>query len=153
MLFQTGFIGTKAPLYLDITTICFALLPFLLLIAIKFAIKKEFKKHIISQFIILFFTIIVVLVFEIGIRLDGGFAEYSKLSSLNYNFLLSFLIIHIIISVLTVIYWIYFLLTSYSRYSMNTFSTSHKKNGKYLFLAICLTSFMGVCIYIFLFIL
>ncbi len=63
MFFEKGFLGTTAPLYLDITTVYFTSLPFLLAISIYFAIKKEFEKHFLSQAIILGLTLVVVVIF------------------------------------------------------------------------------------------
>lgn len=152
MLFENGFLGTSAPLYLDITTLYFISIPFLLLYSISYAKNKEYKKHYLSQFIILFVTFIVIVFFEVGIRITGGFAEYARISSINYKFLLVFLIIHIIIALCTLIFWFYFIFTSYFNYKKSIKMKNHKKHAIYLFLSICITSFMGLCLYIFLFI-
>ena len=86
MLFSEGFLGTSAPFYLDFATLYFALLPFLLAFSIYLAAKKEYKKHFISQAIILGVTLVVVVIFEIGVRINGGFLEYSKNSNISYDF-------------------------------------------------------------------
>ena len=62
MFEQSGFLGTKALLYMDIVTIYFAIFPFLLFSSIYLAIKKDYSKHFISQTIILFITIIMILI-------------------------------------------------------------------------------------------
>ena len=61
-----GFLGTSAPFYLDLATVYFAFLPFLMAFSIYFAVKKEYKKHFISQAIILGTTLVIVVIFEIG---------------------------------------------------------------------------------------
>lgn len=156
MFTTQGFLGTKALLFMDIVTIYFALLPFLLVYSISFAIKKNYKKHFISQSIILGLTLVLVLVFEIGVRLTGGFMEYAKESSLSYDFLLYFLIVHIIIAIFAVAGWLYLYISSYKEYKLNGYAnfsnTKHKKIAKAIFASLTLTSIMGVCIYIFLFI-
>jgi len=156
-MFSTqGFLGTKALLFMDVVTIYFALLPFLLAYSIYFAIKKEYKKHFISQSAILVLTLVLVLVFEIGVRLTGGFLEYAKESSISYDFLFMFLIVHIIIAILAVAGWLYLFISSYKEYKSNGYSnfknTKHKKIAKAIFAALTITSIMGVSIYIFLFI-
>lgn len=157
MFTTQGFLGTKALLFMDVVTIYFALLPFFLFYSINFARKKEFKKHFISQSFILFFTLAIVLVFEVGVRLTGGFLEYAKHSSISYDFLFIFLIIHIIIAILSVAGWLYLYISSFKEYKQNGFKSfngsNHKKIGKAIFLCLTLSSIMGVAIYIFLFIL
>lgn len=151
-----GFLGTKALFFMDVVTIYFALLPFLLAFSIKYAIKKEFKKHFISQSIILATTLLIVLVFEVGVRLTGGFLEYAKTSSISYDFLVLFLIVHIIVAILAVAGWLYLYISSYKQYKNGGFTnfsqTNHKKIAKAIFASITLTSIMGVCIYLFLFV-
>lgn len=151
-----GFLGTKALFFMDVVTIYFALLPFLLAFSISYAVKKEFKKHLISQGIILAITLVIVLVFEIGVRVSGGFVEYAKDSSISYDFLLIFLIIHIVIAIASVSGWLYLFISSIKEYKQNgleNFSnTKHKKIGKAIFLSLTISSIMGVCIYIFLFV-
>ena len=157
MFTTQGFLGTKALLFMDVVTIYFALLPFLLVYSISYAVKKEYKKHFISQSIILVLTLVLVLVFEIGVRLTGGFIEYAKESSVSYDFLLIFLIIHIVIAILAVAGWLYLFVSSYKEYKQNGYTnfvnTKHRKIAKAIFASLTLTSIMGVSIYVFLFVL
>ena len=69
---------------------------------IYFAVKKEYKKHFISQAIILGTTLTIVVIFEIGIRISGGFLEYSKYSNISFDFMLVFLSVHILIAIAAV---------------------------------------------------
>lgn len=157
MFTSAGFLGTNALLFMDIATIYFVLLPFLLLYSINFARKKEYKKHFLSQTLTLVLTLLVVLVFEIGVRLTGGFFEYVKSSSISYDFLLIFLIVHIIIAIFAVGGWLYLYISAYKEYKQNGFvnfkNTNHKRIGEAIFVALTITAIMGVAIYIFLFIL
>jgi putative membrane protein len=153
MLFSKGFLGTTAPFYLDLATVYFAILPFLLAFSIYFAIKKEYKKHFISQAIILSITLVIVVIFEIGIRISGGFLEYSKYSNISYDFMLVFLIIHIIIAIAAMGGWLFLFISSYKQYKNNTLNgTQHKKIGKAIFTALTISSIMGVFMYLFLFV-
>ncbi len=152
MLFSEGFLGTSAPFYLDFATVYFALLPFLLAFSIYLATKKEYKKHFISQAIILGVTLVVVVIFEIGVRINGGFLEYSKNSNISYDFLLTFLIIHILIAIFAVGGWLYLFISTYKAYKNNSLDTKkHKKIGKAIFIALTISSIMGIFIYLFLF--
>lgn len=156
MFTQVGFLGTKALVFMDIITIYFGILPFLLLFSIRYAVKKMYKKHFVSQSIILAFTLCVVLIFEVGVRFSGGFLQYAKYSSLPFDFLLIFLIVHILVALAAIAGWLYLYISSYRIYkdkNMETVKiTKHKKIGKAIFAAITLTSMMGIAIYIFLFV-
>lgn len=153
MFFEPGFLGTKALMYMDIVTLYFAILPFLLGFSIYQAIRGNIRLHFQSQFIILAITIIMVLIFEIGVRLSGGFMEYAKHSSLSFDFLLIFLLIHIFIALMAVGGWIYLIISTYKSYQNGILENSekHRKMGKWIFSALTLTSIMGCSIYLFLF--
>jgi putative membrane protein len=153
MFFEPGFLGTKALMYMDIVTIYFALLPFLLAFSIYQAIRGNIKFHYQSQFIILAITIVMVLIFEIGVRITGGFVEYAKQSPLSYDFLLIFLVIHILIALFAVGGWIYLLISTYKSYQNGSIENrmKHRKIGKWIFTALTVTSIMGCSIYLFLF--
>jgi len=153
MLFQPGFLGTKALMYMDIVTVYFAVLPLLLMFAIYQAMNKNYSLHIKSHIAILSITLLMVIVFEAGVRLSGGFALYAPQSKLSYDFLVIFLSIHIFIAIIAVGGWMYLVISSYNAYSKHQpmDSAKHKKMGKWIFAAITVTSIMGTSIYCFLF--
>ena len=92
------------------------------------------------------------MIFEIGVRIDGGFLEYSKNSNISYDFLLTFLIIHILIAIFAVGGWLYLFISTYKAYKNNSLDTKkHKKIGKAIFIALTISSIMGIFIYLFLF--
>ncbi len=156
MLFEPGFLGTNAPLYMDIVTIYFALLPFMLAGSIYAAIRKQIDLHYRSQIVIFFISVAMVLLFEVSVRIDGGFLEFSRQSSFSMTFLSIFLATHILIAVLSVILWVIVLYTSYREFhsdmNMSDFSRMHKRKTRLLFAGLTSTSIMGVMIYLFLFV-
>jgi len=156
MFFDEGFLGTHAPLYLDMVTIYFALLPFVLGASIYTAIRKQFVLHYRSQMVIFFISLVMVLLFEIGVRIDGGFLAFAKQSSFSMTFLSIFLAIHILIAILSVILWVIVLYTSYREFHAETdredFAHRHKRKTHLLFAGLTITSVMGVMIYLFLFV-
>ncbi|MDH5464716.1 MAG: DUF420 domain-containing protein [Thiovulaceae bacterium] len=156
MFQQAGILGTKAALYMDLATIYFAILPFLVFYSITFAIRKMYKKHYQSQIFILFITIIMVLVFEVGVRLSGGYFEFIQHSSISPTFMSWFLSIHIIIALVTVLSWIYLIIKSLKDYLRDgveaKFFKKHKIFARSVFVGIAITSFMGCSVYIFLFV-
>ena len=152
-MFEIGFLGTRAPFYMDIVTLYFALLPFLLLASILFAVFNRIKLHYISQMIIYSTTLVMTLVFEIGVRIDGGYLKYLELSNISKPFMHTFLAIHIFIAVISVIAWSILLVNSYRSHKSNTFKAkNHKKHAKIVTAGLVITSIMGVWIYDMLFI-
>ncbi len=156
MFSQLGFFGTRAPLYLDVVGVYFALLPFLMFISIRFAIKGEIKKHYISQLFMFIGSLIMVVVFEVGMRLAGGYEEYIKDSTISHSYFITFLIIHIIVAVLTVNLWSYQIISSMKMYKNGELNGKnalrHKKLAKILLIGLFITLIQGASIYYFLFV-
>ena len=154
-MFDVGFLSTKAPLFMDIVTLYFMILPILLFISIRFAINKKYLFHLKSQLAIFVFTILMIVVFEVGIRVMGGFGEFLKDSSVSYGFFIIYLITHILIAIMSVISWIAILIKSYLVYKENGFKSDffkiHKKYSKLIFLGLTITAYSGVGIYYMLF--
>jgi len=155
MFFDPGFMGTRAPMYLDIVGVFFFLLPFLMFFSIRYAIKGEIKKHLISQATIFVLTLIFVVVFETGMRLAGGFGAYIEASPVDYTFFITFLIIHVLVAIATFNLWSYQLITSVKAYRKGKLKVGtgqkHKKIAKILIAGIFVTIAQGVGIYYFLF--
>ena len=150
----TTFIRPDAPLYMDIITIYFALLPLLMFFAIRFAVKKEYDKHFKAQLSLFILTLIVVLFFEVSVRLSGGFTLFMKTAHVSYSFMLIFLMVHIAIALATVVTWSALLYGAIKSYKIEgrAISKSHKKIGRYVFVGASITSLMGVIIYYLLFV-
>ena len=155
-MFSSGFLGTRAPFFMDFVTIVVTLLPLLVAIAISFAKKSRYNLHSRVQTIIFVFSVIVIGYFEYGVRLDGGFTNYIKGSGVDYNYTFTVLIIHIIIATITLGFWVNTIVKA--RYSeLNNLlvgidSASHKKAGMRTFYGIVLTSFSGLWVYLLLFV-
>ncbi|SHO80774.1 hypothetical protein MNB_SV-15-423 [hydrothermal vent metagenome] len=145
-MFRDGFLGTRAPFFMDFTTLIVALLPFLIAISIYFARKKSFKVHQISQIVILIFSTTIITYFEYGVRVGGGFKGYIEESSFSSNIAILILIIHIIIALYTLYIWVATIIKAKK-------SKNHIQDGKKVVLGIVATSISGIWIYIILFIL
>lgn len=153
MFFEPGFLGTRAAFFMDLVTLYFAILPLLLGMSIRQAVIGNIELHYRSQMVILGLTVVMVIVFELGVRITGGFMEYVKLSPLSYDFLLLFLAVHILIALMAVGGWIYLFIASYRTYIREGKEgmAKHRRIGKWIFAALTLTSVMGCSIYLFLF--
>jgi putative membrane protein len=156
-MFEAGFLGTRAPLFMDLVTIYFALLPFLVGYSIVLAVKGRHRAHFKSQAALFLLTMVMVVIFEIGVRLDGGFNAYMNGSNLTYSWVLSYLLVHIAIALFTVVFWgvtIYRSMKVYVKEGPEAeYFVAHKKTGKRLYLAIVVTALMGCSMYPLLFVL
>jgi len=155
MFFEAGFFGTRAPMYLDIVGVYFLLLPLLLFISIRFAVKGEIKKHFISQITIFLLTLVMIVVFEAGMRLVGGYEAYIQDSPISRSYFISFLIVHIVIAILSVNLWSYQIISSIKMYKRDELygdnALRHKNLSRILMIGLSITLIQGASIYYFLF--
>lgn len=155
-MFQPGFLGTRAPFFMDFVTIIVAVLPLLVLSAIYFARVKAYETHASLQTIIFVVSVIVVGYFEYGVRHGGGFDTFMEGSGVSYGYAFWVLIFHIAIAVTTLVLWILTLKNAREDRGDNALpggrSGSHKKSGMRTFMGIVATSLTGIWVYIILFV-
>jgi len=156
-MFEAGFLGTRAPLFMDLVTIYFALLPFLVGFAIMLAARGRYRAHFKSQAALFLVTMVMVVVFEAGVRIGGGFNDYMQGSDLSYGWVLSYLLLHIAIALFTVVVWgvtIYRSMKVFVKEGHTApYFKQHKARAKWLFAGIVVTSLMGCSMYPILFVL
>ena len=154
-MFQQGFLGTRAPFFMDFVVLIVALLPLLLLIAISFAKKSYYRLHAFTQTFLFTISVVVVGYFEYGVRIGGGYKGFLEGSSVSHHYALYVLIFHIIVATISFIFWGYTLLVARKDSKNHTlpglYSTSHKKTGIRAFIGVTLTSLTGIWVYILLF--
>jgi len=155
-LFQSGFLGTRAPLFMDIVSVIVALLPLLILGAISLAKKKHYDAHERVQKLLFMITVIVVAFFEYGVRADGGYEHLMEGSSVGHHYFLYVLVFHIFISVATLVLWVMTLLAAKRYKKQRTlpglYTNSHKRDGQRTFIGIVLTMLTGGWVYALLFV-
>ena len=147
-MFQKGFFGTRAPLFMDEVTLIVALLPILLYLVIKLAQKKHYKAHALLQILLYVTSIAVVLYFEAGVRAAGGFSAYEEESSVAHSYLFAVLVLHIAIAVSTTIFWTFTLFGAKKELRLGR----HKRDGLITFAGVMLTSLSGIWVYLLLFV-
>lgn len=147
-MFHPGFFGTRAPFFMDLVTLIVALLPLLVAIAISFARHKNYKAHAYTQIFIFTFSVIVLFYFEYGVRIVGGFDAFMKESSVHYTYAFVVLIMHIFISIITLVFWA----TTIFRAKKQLKNKTHKKVGLYTFVGVTATSLSAIWVYLLMFI-
>lgn len=142
----------QAPFYMTAVTIYFIILPFLLASSIFQAVKKRYELHLKSQLAIFILTILVIIYFEIMLRIEGGFLYYKQFTNVPESFMLIYLIVHILIAILGVILWAYLIFSSVKAYKRKSLDNKrHKLLGKIVFSLITISCIMGTGIYFMLF--
>lgn len=147
-MFETGFLGTRAPFFMDLVTLIVSLLPLLVASAIYLARNKKYKLHAYSQVFIFAFSVIVLTYFEIGVRMGGGFDFFMKESHVSHNYALIVLIFHIIVSVITLVIWAVTIFMAKKQLQLK----KHKKAGLITFLGVVMTSLTGIWVYFLMFV-
>lgn len=156
-MFQPGFLGTRAPFFMDFVTLIVALLPLLTGVAISFARHYRYGAHKTVQMALFVVSVVVVGYFEYGVRMGGGYAAFAKETHVSHNYLLVVLLLHIVVSVITLGMWTSTLLHALKSEKRGGLlpgidSKVHKKAGVRTFIGISLTALSGVWLYLLLFV-
>jgi putative membrane protein len=155
-MFQTGFLGTKAPFFMDMVTLIVAVLPLLVYGGMLLARNKLYKLHAYVQNIIYVVSVVVVGYFEYGARVSGGFDIFMKESDISYSYALVVLIVHIIIATMTLLHWSKIIIMGNLEYKKEILpgkaSKAHKQLAVKTFTGIIFTSFSGIWVYLLMFV-
>ena len=133
---------------MDFVTLIVAFLPLLVAGAIYLAIKKQYKLHSYAQVFIFAFSVIVLVYFEIGVRIGGGFNVLMEGSSVSHDYAFFVLMLHIVIAIITLIIWFMTLIKAKKYLALGI----HKKLGKITFFGIILTTLSSMWVYLLLFV-
>ena len=155
-MFQTGFLGTRAPFFMDVVTLIVAVLPLLVFGAILFARKGFAKLHMISQNAIFAVSLVVIAYFEVGVRVGGGFDAFVSETGVSVTLAFWVLMVHILIAVATLYYWTLTIIGANMQYAKKElpgrYSVGHRVVAIKATLGIIFTSFSGILVYVLLFV-
>jgi len=155
-MFEAGFLGTRAPFFMDLVTLIVALLPFLVFGAILFAKKGYPRLHMIAQNAIFAVSLVVIAYFEVGVRVGGGFDAFVSDTAISHTVALWVLIVHILIAIATLYYWIRTVITANMQYAKKElpgkYSLGHRVIAIKATLGIIFTSLSGILVYVLLFV-
>ena len=147
-MFEPGFLGTRAPFFMDFVTLIVSLLPFLVASAIYLAKNKKYKFHAYAQVLIFAFSVIVLVYFEMGVRMGGGFNFFMKESNVSHNYAFIVLIFHIIIATISLVFWATTIFMAKKQLQLK----KHKKAGLITFVGVVMTSLTGIWVYFLMFV-
>ena len=155
-MFAQGFLGTRAPLFMDFVTLIVALLPLIVYSSIILAKKHLYKLHGLTQNLIFIVSVVVVGYFEYGVRVGGGFDAFMQGSGVSHTYASVVLGVHILIAFMTLLYWTITIIKANIEFIKKEIpgikSNAHKRLALKTFLGIIFTSFSGVWVYLLLFV-
>jgi putative membrane protein len=155
-MFEAGFLGTRAPFFMDIVTLIVAILPLLVYGSVLFVRKQLFKTHMITQNIIFIVSVIVLGYFEYGVRIGGGFNAFINDTGVSHNYALWVLILHVVIAGTTLVFWILTIAGGNYNFAKKDlpgrYALKHRVHAIKTVLGIILTSFTGIWVYLLLFV-
>ena len=155
-MFEAGFLGTRAPFFMDFVTLIVVFLSLIVFSSILFARKGKYALHAITQNIIFVTAVIVLGYFELGVRVGGGFDAFMQGSSVSHTYASIVLVLHILIAVVMLFYWIMTVLNANIQYKRGLIpgpkARQHKLLAAKTFIAIIFTSFSGIWVYLLLFV-
>jgi len=155
-MFASGFLGTKAPFFMDFVTIVVAFLPLLVWFGVGLIRRGYYGFHTFYQILVFITSVVVVGWFEYGVRVGGGFNSFIQGNPRPVSFLVGVLVVHIVISTATTIYWAKTLWQAYAHYQRGSlpggFSVRHIARAKRTLLGIFMTALTGVWVYLLLFV-
>jgi len=150
-----GFLGTPASLMLDIVVISLILVVPTMLLSIYIVKKlKNYALHRIIQLTLGAVLAVVVALFEIDMRLQGGFEELAKDSAyFDTHFLWVLLGIHLSFAVSTVFLWATTIVLALKRFPNpprpGAFSPTHKVMAWFAVADMVATAVTGLMVYYF----
>lgn len=147
-MFQSGFLGTRAPYFMDVVTLIVAALPLLVASAIYLAKIKKYKLHSYAQLFIFAFSVVVLGYFETGVRMVGGFETFMQKSAVSHNYAFAVLVFHIAISIITLVSWAVVIFMAKKLVRLGR----HRRAGIITFVGVSLTSLTGIWVYFLMFV-
>ncbi|BDY12915.1 DUF420 domain-containing protein [Hydrogenimonas cancrithermarum] len=152
-MFETGFFGTAAPFYMDLATLYFTLLPLLMGGAVMLAVRRRLRLHAHMQTALFAATMAMVLFFEVGVRIDGGYRYYIARTSIPETAMALYMVVHVTVALVAVVAWGYLVIRSLKTFRQRQpMFAAHRRIGRWVFVGMALTSLMGLGVYWLLFV-
>lgn len=150
-IFGVGFLGTRAPYFIDIVLIVAITLPFLLMASIICAIKGYYKLHRFLQSLLFLVTLIALLMVQYELYFLSTFEAIIEKSHYNPNSAYYLYVAHTVLAAVTVILWystLHFAKEDNKRRALpGLYSNSHKRMGRISSVFIVLTALSTVALY------
>jgi putative membrane protein len=151
-VFPQGFLGTRADLLTDVITVGYGVIPLVLYLSALRARRGEYRLHRAVQCACLAALTVILVLFEVNIRLRGGSQALFVSSSFAETPLLrATLLVHLAIAVSTYLAWVGLTVVSWRRFERSlpgAFGATHRIIGKGVIAGNVATAITGVWLYV-----
>lgn len=148
---STGFLGTRADVFVDVAIVLLVIAPFAMAYALRLAAQRRHLDHRNLQLGLLLAGIAAVLLLEGSLRFGGGAEAYAASSLYDSATLRVTFLVHLAVAVPTFIAWCALATASWRRYALTlpgSFGRVHRRWGRLVFAGLCLSSATGIALYI-----
>lgn len=149
-MFETGFLGTRAPLILDIIAIALAFVLVLQGFSIYSVRKQRYRIHRATQLTVGITMGLLIVAFELQMRIYG-WRHLAEDSPFFDSFLYPSLLLHLIFAIPTFILWVLVIFGARKNFAVppkpSKYSRIHKRLGRFTVFATIGTIFSGWLFY------
>ncbi len=151
-MFPPGFLGTRADLLTDLITVGYWIIPLVLYLSSTWARRGDHRLHRNVQCVCLALLTVILVLFEVNIRMRGGSEALFISSSFAQTPLLRFILLfHLAIAVSSYLAWIALTVVSWRKFESDLpgrFSINHRKVGLLVIGGNVATAITGVMLYV-----
>ena len=150
-MLTTGFLGTRADVFVDIAMVFFAGAPFLMTQALRLAAQRRFHAHRRLQVGVLLLAIVAVLLLEGSIRFGHAVDAFTVSTYYGTATMAGLFAVHLALAGPTFVGWTVLALLSWRRFPRvlpGSFSPRHRFWGWLTFVGLWLTCVTGVGLYV-----
>ncbi len=147
----TGFLGTRADVFVDVAMVFFAAAPFLMGRALRLAAQRRYRAHRRLQVGVLLGGIVAVLLLEGSIRFGNAVDAFTVSAFYGTATMAGLFAVHLAVAVPTFIGWCVLAVLSSRRFPRilpGSFSPRHRFWGRLTFAGLWLTCVTGLGLYV-----
>ena len=147
----TGFLGTRADVFIDIAFVFFVAAPLVMTYALRLAARRRRREHRNLQAGLLLAAIVATLLLEGSIRFGTGAAAFAQSAYYGTPTMYWTFAVHLAFAVPTFIGWCVLAVLSWRRFSRvlpGRFSSPHRRWGQATYVGLWLTCITGVGLYV-----
>ena len=148
---MTGFLGTRADVFMDLAIAFFVAAPFLMTYAIRLAARGRYRAHRNLQAGLVVAGTIAVLLLEGSIRYGDAMAAYAQSAYYGTPLIRGLFAVHLWVAIPWFIGWCVLTGVSWRRYSRvlpGRFSAAHRLCGQVTYAGLWFTCITGVAMYV-----
>ena len=147
----TGFLGTRADVFVDVAMVFFAAAPFLMAHALRLAARGSYRAHRRLQVAVLLGAVVAVLLLEGSIRFGPAVEAFTVSAYYGTAAMAGLFAVHLVVAVPTFVAWCVLATMSWRRFPRvlpGSFTPRHRLWGRLTFAGLWLTCLTGVGLYV-----